>query len=135
MVVAVAMIRRAFTLIEVLASVLVLNIALMAAAGMVLYGLAMARNALARSIGMATARTMLADPTPLPTDPASTPGGPTASGYLNGLWVERRESAPTPLEGAAGRLVAVTVTVDVYEASGGRCVASATRRVLRRLPP
>lgn len=124
-----------YTLIEVLASVLVLGIALMAAAGMLLYGLAMARTALGRSIGMATARSVLADATPLPTDAALSPHGPTASGYLNGLWVERKESRPTPLEGIGGSLVAVTVSVDVFEASGGRCVASASRRVLRRLPP
>jgi hypothetical protein len=128
----------AYTLIEVLASIMVLTIGLVSAASMVLYGLHFARLAQGRSIGLATAATAVSDPAPLSTDPTLTLDWPSEdSGYLNGLWVERREDDPTPLDGqplATSKLKAVTVSVDVYEGAGGRCVASLTRRVIRQKP-
>jgi hypothetical protein len=83
---------------------------------------------------MATALTVVVDPSPLKTDPTLTPNAPKSSGYLNGLWVVRDESRETPLEGAGGHLVAVTVSVDVYETTGGECFASITRRIIRKKP-
>lgn len=126
--------RRGFTLIEVMASVLVVAIGLTAACGLILYGLHLARASHGRTIGMATALSVLDDATPLATDSSQSPDAPTTSGYLNGLWVVRSESAETPLDGAIGKLVAVTVNVDVFEASNGACYASVSRRVLRQKP-
>jgi len=126
--------RSGFTLIEVLACLLVLTLGLTAACGLVFYGLRLVRNAHGKTIGMTTALTVLVDPTPLRTDPTLSPSGPTTSGYLNGLWVVRTESAATPIDGIGGVLVAVTVTVDVYEASNGACYASLSRRLTKRMP-
>jgi prepilin-type N-terminal cleavage/methylation domain-containing protein len=124
----------AFTLIEVLACVLIVSLGLTAAAGLMIYGLRLMRVSHGKTIGMATAMTMIADPTPLKTDPTLSPSAPTTTGYLNGMWVIRTESREEPLEGAAGKLFAVTVTVDVYETTGGECFASVTRRMIREKP-
>ena len=126
--------RRAFTLIEVMACVLVLGLGLLAATALIFYGLRLARSAHAKSLGMATAMTVLSDPKPLATDSTLSPDGATTSGYLNGLWVERKEADAMALDGATGKRVAVTVTVDVYEANGGALCASANRRIIKRLP-
>ena len=123
-----------FTLIEVLAALLVLSLGLTAACGLIYYGLRLVRSAHGRTIGMATAITVVNDPRPLRTDPTLTPNGATTSGYLNGLWVVRTESAPTPIDGAGGKLVAVTVTVDVNDAANGETFASVTRRLVKILP-
>jgi prepilin-type N-terminal cleavage/methylation domain-containing protein len=120
-----------FTLIEVMACVLVIALGLTAACGLILYGLHLARNSHGRTIGLATAITVLNDPSPLQTDPSMSPNAPSTSGYLNGLWVERKESDPTPL---GGRFVAVTVSVDVFEVANGENFAAVTRRMIRRLP-
>ena len=124
--------RLAFTLIEVLASVLILTLGLTSACALILYGFHHVRSAHGRSIGMATAMTVLIDSTPLRTDPTLTPAGPTSSGYLNGLWVVRSESDGVFI--AIG-LIAVTVTVDVFETTNGECFASTTRRLIRRIVP
>jgi len=123
--------RTGFTLIEVMACLLVLSLGLMSACGLILYGLRLVRISHGRTIGMATAMTVMANPTPLATDPTLTPNGTTTSGYLNGLWVVRTESAPTALDGTGNSLKSVTVTVDVYEATNGECVASFTRRLTK----
>ncbi len=125
---------RGFTFIEVMASVLVLAMGLTAACGLILYGLHLARTAHGRTIGMATAMSVLNDTTPLPTDPSQSPDAPTTSGYLNGLWVVRTETNEMPLDGPAAKLVTVTVNVDVFEAANGECYASASRRLIRRKP-
>jgi len=127
-------IRRAFTLIEVMAGVLVLGLGLLSATALIFYGMRLARSAQNKSIGMATAMTVLADPSPLRTDPSLTPNGATTSGYLNGLWVERSESDPVFLDSPTNKRRAVTITVDVYEASGGSLCASANRRVITYTP-
>ena len=126
--------RRGFTLIEVMACVLILGLGLLAATALIFYGLRLARSAQAKSLGMATAMTVISDPSPLATDPTLSPSGATTSGYLNGLWVERKEADAVALDGAAGKRVAVTVTVDVYEANGGVLCTSANRRIIKRLP-
>lgn len=126
--------HRGFTLIEVMACTLILAMALTAACGLILYGLHLVRSAHGRTIGMATAMSVIADPSPLQTDPSLTPNAPTTSGYLNGLWVVRTESDETPLDGPSGKLVAVTVTVDVSEADNGETFVSTSRRMIRRKP-
>lgn len=125
--------REAYTLIEVLAGVLVLSLGLFSACAMTLYGLSLSRSAHARTMGMATALTVLADPTPLATDVALSASGAATVGFLNGLWVERTETDPTALDNS-GKLVAVTVVVNVYDLSGGTNVASANRRMIKVLP-
>jgi len=123
--------RKAFTLIEVMACVLILTLGLAAATGLVFFGIRLASSAHAKSIGMATALTVLVDPTPLqPANPAWSVTGSTASGYLNGLWVERTAGRPVAVGSAASGLQAVTVTVDVFELQNGRKFASVTRRLL-----
>lgn len=126
--------HQGFTLIEVMACTLILAMALTAACGLILYGLHLVRSAHGRTVGMATAMSVIADPSPLQTDPSLTPNGPTSSGYLNGLWVVRTESDETPLDGGSGKLVAVTVTVDVSEADNGETFVSTSRRLIRRKP-
>lgn len=127
--------RRGFSFIEVMACVLILGMALTIACGLILYGLHLARSAHGRTLGMATALSVLADSSPLATDPAMSPSAPTTSGYLNGFWVTRTESDETPLAGASGKLVAVTVCVDVFETEYGECFASTSRRMIRvKLP-
>jgi prepilin-type N-terminal cleavage/methylation domain-containing protein len=123
-----------FTLIEVMACVLVLSLGLTAACGLTLYGLHLARSAHGRTIGLATAMTVLNDPSPLQTDPSMSPNAPSSSGYLNGLWVVRTESAPAPVDGGVGKHVAVTVSVDVFEVANGENFASVTRRIIRHIP-
>lgn len=125
--------RNGFTLIEVMACLLVIALGLTAAAGLMFYGLHLVRTAHGKTIGMATAMTVLADPSPLKTDPSLTPSGPATSGYLNGLWVVRTESGETSLD-TTNKLVAVTVNVDVYGGGNGECYASVTRRLIRRKP-
>ena len=124
--------RSGFSLIEVLACVLMLGMALLAATSLLLYGLQLARVARGKSMGMATALAVLYDSAPIATDAAATPAGATTQGWLNGLWVVRSESDETVLDGA--KLVAVTVHVDVYEGENGYCYASVSGRMLRRKP-
>jgi prepilin-type N-terminal cleavage/methylation domain-containing protein len=119
---------RAFTLIEVMACVLVLGMGLLAATALIFYGLRLARLAQAKSLGMATAMTVLADPKPLPTDPTESPDGATP-GYLNGLWVERQEKDAVTIDADHE---AVTIIVDVFESSRGTPCASVNRRIIRR---
>lgn len=127
--------RRGTTLIEVMACVLVIAFGLMAAYAMILYGLRLVAKAHGESVGTATAMTVLADPSPLRTDPTLSPDSATSQGYLNGMWVVRQESDPLPLDGAGGKLVSVTVDVDVYETAGGTPLVSVSRRLLRRKLP
>lgn len=123
-----------FTLIEVMACILILVMGLTAACGLILYGIHLVRTAHGRTIGVATALSVLEDATPLPTDLSQSPNAATSSGYLNGLWVVRTESNPTPADGAAGKLVTITVNVDVFEAANGTCYASVSRRLIRQKP-
>lgn len=125
---------RGFTLLEVMACVLILAVALTSATGLIMYGLHLVRAAHGRTVGLATAMTVIADPTPLQTDPSLSPSGPTTSGYLNGLWVVRTESDEVPLDGINGKLVAVTVKVDVFETGNGECYVSTCRRLIRSKP-
>lgn len=123
--------RAAFTMIEVLATLLIITLGMLAVVGMVLYASALAHRAQAACTGMATALTVLDDPTPITTLDWAHPGGSDPScGYLNGWYVIRRTAAAEPI---AGGLASVLVSVEVYETMGGALVTSvASRRVVRR---
>ena len=123
----------AFTLIEVLASVIVLSVGLCSAIGLMLYGLQLAKLSMGRATGLATAMSVAVDPTPIqPADPLWTVAVPgTTSGYLNGYFVKRVEAAATVI--AAG-MTASDVRVDVYETFKGRLVASYNQRILKERP-
>jgi len=124
---------RGFTLVEVLACVLILTLGLAAATSLMFYGLRLAAKAHAKSIGMATALSVLVDPAPLqPANPLWSVSGNTVTGYLNGLWVQRTAGPAIPLGDAGSGLQAVTVTVSVYDAQNGRETASVIRRLIIR---
>jgi Tfp pilus assembly protein PilV len=100
--------RMAFTLIEVLAMLLVLAIGLSAVIGMLLYATRRADDAQMLQLANATAMTVAYDPTPL-LEPAAAAGWSStplamqdatsiektvvAKGYINGLYVIRNETA------------------------------------------
>lgn len=124
--------RSAFTLIEVLACLLVLTLGFAAAIALIAYGLQIARLSLARAMGMATAITVAVDPTPLlPAGATLTSSGTTTTGWVNGLWVERDEDAG---ETIAPGMVSHLVRVEVYEGTDGRRVCSYQERLLRQAP-
>ncbi len=124
--------RRGFTLIETLACLLVLSMGFAAAIVLVAYGLQLARLSLARSMGMATAITVAADPDPLlPGGAALTTTGMTTKGWVNGLWVERSEDTGDLLTtGLRSHLV----RVEVFESGDGRRICSYQERLLRQTP-
>lgn len=127
------MIRRAgFTLVETLACLLVLSMGFAAAIVLVAYGLQIARLSLARSMGMATAITVAADPAPLlPGGSSLATSGTLTKGWINGLWVERSEDAGDLLTtGLRSHLV----RVEVFESGDGRRVCSYQERLLRQAP-
>lgn len=125
-------IRQAFTLIEVLAALIILTIGLASAIGMVMYGVQILKLSIGRASGMATAMTVAVDDAPLrlASDPWTTAAGVT-KGYINGFWVERVETDRRIL--TVGMESSV-VHVDVYETAKGRCVASYSERVVRQSP-
>jgi prepilin-type N-terminal cleavage/methylation domain-containing protein len=124
--------RSAFTLIEVLAALIVLSLGLASAIGLVMYGMQLSRVSISRATGLATALTVAVDPQPLyrGTDPWITANG-VRKGWVNGYWVEREEvdrRVITPgVESCA-------VHVDVYDTNLGQCVASYTERVVKQAP-
>lgn len=124
---------RGFTLIEVLAALIVLTLGLLSAIGLVVYGIHMAHLSIGRTTGMATAMSVAVDARPLPPpDPLWTESGPLTTGYINGFWVEREESDVHPL---GPGLVSMTVHVDVFETMRGNRLASVSTRVVRRVRP
>lgn len=122
----------AFTMIEVLASVLILTVGMLAVVGMVAFAIKQASRAQAASTAMATAMTVVDDPEPL-LRADWTAFGATAQGYLNGYYVRRTEStAGSSADLATNGLVSVSIQVDVYESLDGIPVASLTTRRLAR---
>ncbi|MBN8525497.1 MAG: hypothetical protein J0M02_09185 [Planctomycetes bacterium] len=130
-----------FTMLEVLASILVLTISFGAAIGMVLYGIQIAKQSMGRATALATAMTVAVDEHPLqpldgtPSWTVAVPG--TTSGYLNGYYVLRTEGTPVVLatDGAGAALItAADVQVDVFETNQGRPLASYNQRLIRQVP-
>jgi hypothetical protein len=152
--------RRAFTLIEVLATALIIGTGLLALVAVILFAMARALEAQAACTAMPTAITAAHDPAPLlpdevagdwtsaAVDPASSAAASaTSQGWMNGYWVVREESsAPEDVLGALapattglgwtvtpGGVRTCRVLVRVYEGGArGREVASFTTRVIRQ---
>ncbi len=139
---------RGFTMLEVLAVLLVLGIGLAAAIGIFAYAIRMSGEAQARSIAMATAISVAYDRSPL-LDPdlagdwsATTYSFDAASGTavsrgpINGLYAVRTETTvPADIiakDGANVHQRSVRVDVDIFETSGGKAVASFTTRLVRQ---
>ncbi len=139
----------AFTLIEVLAILLVVSIGLAAAIGLVTYALKLSLDAQGRSTAMATAMTVAIDADPL-LDPDlasdwqevstytfdAASGTTVTRGLINGYYAIRTESADSfgilAQEGATVHARAVRVDVDVFETLGGRMLASFSTQVVRQ---
>lgn len=124
--------RQGFTLIEVLAALIILSLGMASAIGMVMYGVQVLKLSIGRASGMATAMSVAVDASPLrlADDPWTTTGG-TTKGYMNGYWVERVE---TDTRALAGGMQSAVVHVDVFETARGRCVASYSERIIRQTP-
>jgi prepilin-type N-terminal cleavage/methylation domain-containing protein len=139
--------RRAFTMIEVLATLLLLALGLAAVIGLLLFALRLNARSVAAATAMATAWTALHDHRPGGRDPFA--GDPAwqstvlsgargsdayavlVAGYLNGYYVRRVETAvPADRIDAGSRIV--SVRVDVYDAEDGGPVAAMDGRLLRR---
>jgi prepilin-type N-terminal cleavage/methylation domain-containing protein len=126
---------RAFTLIEVLASLLVLSLGMLSAIGLVVYGMQLAKLSVGKASGMATAMSVAIDHTPLLASGAFwTPSmgyAGISKGYINGFWVEREESSATAI---APGLVRSVVKVDVYETMRGNRICSYNEQLVRQTP-
>jgi hypothetical protein len=141
--------RRAFTLIEVLAILLVVAIGLAAATGLFTYALKLSFDVQARSTAMSTAMTVAVDGTPL-LDPDlagdwqvvssyafdDPTGTAVTRGLINGYYAVRSERSDTTdiiaQDGAVVHARAVQVDVDVFETVGGRLMASYSTRMVRQ---
>jgi hypothetical protein len=135
-----------FTLVEVIAILLVVVLGLFSVTGLFLYGLRLANRAQAGSTAMATAMSLAVDDAPLldatgqwsrtsSYDLDDLNGSATARGYVNGYFVMRSESAVAAdiLAGTVGDVGSrsVRVEVDVYDNQGGELLASYTTRFVR----
>ena len=145
--------RRGFTLVEILASMLLLSFGLAAALGMVGYATSLSSDYLDRATGMATAETVMLHREPLGLTADSSDldgdgwqgtwqlGNPSASfylhhawGWVNGYYVEREESTDQSMRdndriNPSRRWV--TITVRLYNGEGGS-LTTLKRRLLRR---
>ncbi len=128
----------AFTILEVLACLLVLALGSFAILGMIMWGQRVAAEAQARATGFATAQSVLLDtapPTAVGTDEApgltsSSSGAATVhKGYLNGYYVVRSE---TVAETLSADQAWIEVEVGVFKGVDGGQVASVRRRLLRQ---
>jgi hypothetical protein len=119
----VAAMRRALTLVEVLAALLVLSMGMLSAIAVARYGVNIAREAIAGNLAGPTAATVMCNARQ---DELGSAGvvdwvksGSTWTGYVNGLFVRRTISdAVDPRDPAApGKDLGLrfrTITVDVY---------------------
>ncbi len=123
--------RAGFTFIEVIACLLVVGLGLSAAVSMAYYAMLVSGRAKAKSTAMATAMTAAIDPQPLMHAALAAKwqaNQGTSSGWLNGFWVVRTETAgTTPMSGFQDN----PVSVDVYDGSSRALVASYTTWVMR----
>lgn len=143
--------RRAFTLIEIMATLLLIVIGVGAVLGMMQLALRWSRDAAASASAMPTALSILADGRPggrtadandgdgdgwglsggAPPGSAGTSYSFVTSGTINGYYVRRTESSVTADLIDASTQTA-DVSVDVFWGRDGAYVTGVKRRVLRR---
>jgi prepilin-type N-terminal cleavage/methylation domain-containing protein len=103
--------RGGFTFVEVLTCLLVLALGMMAAIGVARYALRLTHEAMATSLALPTARTVMADirlSGPAVLDVTTTAG--VTTGYVNGLYVRRTLLDVNPV----GKETFATVRVEVF---------------------
>lgn len=115
--------RRGLTLVEVLASLLVLSMGMLSAIAVARYGVSLTREAIASNLAGPTAASVMCNARQ---DELGSPGvldwtraGSTWTGYVNGLYVKRTISDPVDPTDPANPLKNLgmkfrTITVDVY---------------------
>lgn len=139
--------RSAFTFIEVLATLLVVTIGIGGVVALVMFGARKSSRAQAEAIALATAVSIAVDPTPAvaldwtynPIDLNRLADSKESQGYVNGLYVVRKES--TRAEDVIARSAvdmanpvhvrSALVEVTVYEAMLGDPIASYATRLVR----
>lgn len=141
--------RRAFTLIEILATLFVLAFGMLSVIALTLHGVRLAERAQAQATGMAAAWTAFYDPGAGGRVPGSAPRwriasasgtpGPTApyaiavEGDLDGWFVRREETSVAADAIDAGSRWAA-VRVEVWMGESGEHITSLAGRILRRWP-
>lgn len=142
---------RAFTLFEVLATLLLLAIGVTSIIGMVRYGTRISTEAQMRSTALLVAGTVAVDPTPggltadagdadgdgwsLVSGTLASPGGGSyafsVQGFVDGFYVQRSETsaAGDVVDGAARW---AHITVDVYAGGDDIHLTTVRQRLLRR---
>lgn len=122
--------RRAigFTLIEVIACLLIFTVGALAIASLTFYGMSLAGRAQAAATGMETARSLIADAQPIGLRNCRVSGN-VVSGNLNGYFVRRTiDLEPDLVLGSAPRLRTATITAEVFHSDSGTHVATLRQR-------
>jgi Tfp pilus assembly protein PilV len=119
--------RTAFTLIEVLLSMLLLGLGLLSVIAMTLWGTREATKAMAMATAYGTARSALYDPKVI--DASASAADPSVTGYLNGYFVVRTIEASSFLPASGGTID--QVRVNVYWGNDGESLAGVTSYVRR----
>lgn len=141
---------RGFTLIEVLATLLLLSFGVASVIGMVHYAIRISADSQSRATAMATAETVLLDPTPLglSADPGDGDGDGwradgtisasatgdydfVVDGWINGYYLHREERS-TAADVVDDSQRWATITVQVYAGAEDRYLTTLRRRLLRR---
>lgn len=145
--------QRAFTLLEILATLLLLVMGVTAVIGMMRYATRIGQAAQARATALAVAEMVVYDPTPDnrtpdPGDadkddwfgpgPIHAPADPSYSfqvnGWIHGYYLVREESS-TATDIIDDTVRWATVTVHIYAGLEGEHLTAIRRRVLRRITP
>jgi Tfp pilus assembly protein PilV len=130
--------RNAFTFVETLACLMVVTFGVMAAIGVILSGINRTSEAQATATGLATAMSAAYDADQSLADAGvwTSSGSGTATGYINGYYVKRTETATSSaLDIPTASTTSHLVEVEVYDQRNGRPVASFTTRILRSAAP
>ena len=119
--------RAGFTLIEVLAIILVLVLGMFSAVALLRYGVQLSRDAQASALAMPTAMTILRDVHPIgvPSTEFESAGSGTWEGYVNGMWVRRKIFD----QDVKGSQTFATVQVEVFWGSESSRALTLTERL------
>ncbi len=146
--------RHAFTMVEILASLLLIAVGVMSVVGLMQAAMRTSDESISAATGMATAMTLINDPAPggltadkddadkdgwgcdndLVTNRAYDAAGAedfVVSGYLNGFWAIRTETSDATADAVDARARYATVRVEVYRGQNGVLAAHLKRRILR----